>query len=87
VSLFGDGSSLAMAGAYTLARTLAEHRSDPVQGLKAYEYEHRKLVGPKQSGLGAAGTLMVPATRPGVTLRDNGARLVTGWQRLKASVR
>jgi 2-polyprenyl-6-methoxyphenol hydroxylase-like FAD-dependent oxidoreductase len=87
LSLFGDGSSLAMAGAYTLARTLAEHRSDPAQGLKAYEYEHRKLVAPKQNGFGAAATLMVPATRLGVTLRDNGARLVTGWQRLKARVR
>jgi 2-polyprenyl-6-methoxyphenol hydroxylase-like FAD-dependent oxidoreductase len=87
VSLFGDGSSLAMAGAYTLARTLAEHRDDLGQGLKAYEYEHRKLVAPKQNGFAAAATLMVPATRFGVALRDNGARLVTGWQRLKAAAR
>jgi 2-polyprenyl-6-methoxyphenol hydroxylase-like FAD-dependent oxidoreductase len=65
VSLFGDGSSLAMAGAYTLARTLAEHRDDLRQGLKAYEYEHRKLVAPKQNGFAIAATLMVPATRPG----------------------
>ncbi|WP_155371693.1 FAD-dependent monooxygenase [Catellatospora vulcania] len=85
VSLFGEGSSLAMAGAYTLARTLAEHRDHPEQGLEAYEYEHRKLTGPKQNTFAAAATLMVPATRLGVSLRDNGARLVTGWQRLKAA--
>jgi 2-polyprenyl-6-methoxyphenol hydroxylase-like FAD-dependent oxidoreductase len=87
VSLFGDGSSLAMAGAYTLASTLAAHRNDLGQGLKAYEYEHRKLVAPKQNGFGKAATLMVPATRLGVAVRDNGARLITGWQRLKARMR
>ncbi|GIG00264.1 FAD-dependent monooxygenase [Catellatospora citrea] len=87
VSLFGEGSSLAMAGAYTLARTLAEHRDRPEQGLKAYEHEHRKLTAPRQNGFATAATLMVPATRFGVALRDNGARLVTGWQRLKAAVR
>ncbi len=83
-SLFGEGTSLAMAGAYTLARTLAEHRDDLGQGLKAYESEHRKLVAPKQNGFAMAAMLMVPSTRLGVALRDNGARLVTGWQRLKA---
>jgi len=87
VSLFGDGSSLAMAGAYTLGRTLAEHRDDLGQGLRAYEYEHRKLIAPKQNGFTAAATLMVPATRLGVAMRDNGARLVTAWQRLKARPR
>jgi 2-polyprenyl-6-methoxyphenol hydroxylase-like FAD-dependent oxidoreductase len=86
-SLFGDGSSLAMAGACTLARTLAEHRDDLGQGLKVYESEHRKLVAPKQNGFAAAAMLMVPATRLGVTLRDNGARLVMGWQRLKAGAK
>ncbi|GAA5192266.1 FAD-dependent monooxygenase [Rugosimonospora acidiphila] len=83
VSLFGEGSSLAMAGAYTLAHTLAEHRDRPEQGLKAYEYEHRKLVAPKQNGFGAAARLMVPATRFGLAVRNNGARLMTGWQRLR----
>jgi 2-polyprenyl-6-methoxyphenol hydroxylase-like FAD-dependent oxidoreductase len=87
VSLFGDGSSLAMTGAYTLAQALAEHHNDLEQGLNAYEYTHRKLTAPKQNGFAAAATLMVPATRLGVTLRDNGARLVTGWQRLKAGAR
>ena len=57
------------------------------QGLKVYEYEHRKLIAPKQNGFATAATLMVPATRFGVALRDNGARLVTGWQRLKAGAR
>ncbi|SCL36059.1 2-polyprenyl-6-methoxyphenol hydroxylase [Micromonospora rhizosphaerae] len=87
VSLFGDGSSLAIAGSYTLACRLAEHRNDLGQGLKAYEHEHRKLIAPKQNGFATAATLMVPATRFGVALRDNGARLVTGWQRLKAGAR
>jgi 2-polyprenyl-6-methoxyphenol hydroxylase-like FAD-dependent oxidoreductase len=87
VSLFGDGSSLAMTGAHTLARTLAEHHSDLGQGLKAYEYEHRKLVARKQNGFATAAMLMVPPTRFGVALRDNGARLVTGWQRIKAGAR
>jgi 2-polyprenyl-6-methoxyphenol hydroxylase-like FAD-dependent oxidoreductase len=87
VSPFGDGSSLAMAGGHTLAQTLAEHRNDLEQGLKTYEYEHRKLTAPKQNGFAAAATLMVPATWFGVALRDNGARLLTGWQRLKAGAR
>ncbi|MEU1397642.1 FAD-dependent monooxygenase [Micromonospora zamorensis] len=87
VSLFGEGSSMAMAGAYTLARTLAEHRNDLGQGLKAYEYEHRKIIAPKQNGLAMAARFMVPATRFGVALRDNGARLITRWQRLKAGAR
>ncbi|MEU7824842.1 FAD-dependent monooxygenase [Catellatospora sp. NPDC049133] len=84
VSLFGEGSSLAMAGAHTLARTLAEHHDHPEQALQAYERAHRKLTAPKQNAFATAATLMVPATRLGVALRDNGARLVTGWQRLTA---
>lgn len=87
VSLFGEGSSLAMAGAYTLAQALAEHRDDLGQGLKAYEDEHRKVVAPKQKGFASAATLMVPTTRIGVALRDNGARLFGGWQRLTARAR
>jgi 2-polyprenyl-6-methoxyphenol hydroxylase-like FAD-dependent oxidoreductase len=48
VSLFGDGSTLAMAGAYTLAEELAATRTDPRPAFARYEAKHRRLVDPRQ---------------------------------------
>jgi len=47
VSLFGDGSSLAMAGAFTLATALAADPADHARAFRRYEREHRVLVTPK----------------------------------------
>ncbi|KAB8184014.1 FAD-dependent monooxygenase [Microbispora catharanthi] len=83
VSLFGDGSTLAMAGAHTLARELAAGLDG---ALSRYQAAHRALVDPKQANEAAAATLMVPATRTGITARNMASRLwpaaaAVGWAR------
>ncbi|MEO3869965.1 FAD-dependent monooxygenase [Nonomuraea sp. B12E4] len=74
VSLFGDGSSLAMAGARTLARALAEE-SGHAGAFRRYESEHRALAGPKQRNAGRSTALLVPRTRLGIAARNLAARL------------
>ncbi|MBU2670788.1 FAD-dependent monooxygenase [Actinoplanes bogorensis] len=79
VSLFGDGSSMAMAGAFTLAEELARHVTPAGEvgpALRAYESRHRRVVAPRQRAIGATAHLLVPSTRFGVGLRNAGARLV-----------
>ena len=74
VSLFGDGSSLAMAGGLTLAEALAAHPKDHKTAYGRYEAEHRKLVNPKQRAMRVAAALIVPKTRPGIAVRNLTAR-------------
>lgn len=76
VSLFGDGSSMAMAGAATLAGALAETPADPVAALRRYESRHRKLAASRQRGYRLGAGLLVPATRAGLTTRNLIARLL-----------
>jgi 2-polyprenyl-6-methoxyphenol hydroxylase-like FAD-dependent oxidoreductase len=75
VSLFGDGSSLAMAGAYALAEELAATPSDHESAFRRYETAHRKLANPKQENAGQAASLMIPATRHGIVIRNLATRL------------
>ncbi|MEV4110059.1 FAD-dependent monooxygenase [Nonomuraea sp. NPDC049695] len=75
VSLFGDGSTLAMAGAYTLAMELAATPADPQAAFARYEAAHRTLVDPRQDNVAAAAALMVPATRIGIDTRNLASRL------------
>jgi 2-polyprenyl-6-methoxyphenol hydroxylase-like FAD-dependent oxidoreductase len=75
VSLFGDGSTLAMAGAYTLAEQLAASPGDPATAFGRYEAQHRRLVEPKQRNAGSAATLLVPASRAGIVVRNLATRL------------
>ena len=85
VSLFGDGSTLAMAGAHTLATALAESPGDHAAAFRRYEAAHRKLVAPKQRNVPVAAALLIPATRAGMTIRNLGTRLaplVTAAQRM-----
>ena len=49
-SLFGDGSSLAIAGAYTLAAALADHPTD-YEAACQYQSVHNKLVAPRLKAL------------------------------------
>jgi 2-polyprenyl-6-methoxyphenol hydroxylase-like FAD-dependent oxidoreductase len=65
VSLFGEGSSLAMAGAATLTDSLAGGGS-----LADYEAAHRRVVAPHQRAMGRASRLVVPATATAVFLRN-----------------
>lgn len=76
VSLFGDGSSLAMIGATTLAETLAATPNDHTAAFRAFETRHRKASRPRQRGYALAAALLVPATRAGITVRNLTARLL-----------
>ncbi|MEV0272048.1 FAD-dependent monooxygenase [Hamadaea sp. NPDC050747] len=76
VSLFGDGSTLAMAGAATLADALAANPADHETAFRAYEAEHRKLVGPKQNGVGLASHLIIPSTRLAIGVRNTASKVL-----------
>jgi 2-polyprenyl-6-methoxyphenol hydroxylase-like FAD-dependent oxidoreductase len=74
VSLFGDGSSMAMAGARTLAEALAE--SDPATALRVYETRHRRRTDPRRRTARLAAAMIVPRTRAGLAVRNRGAGLL-----------
>ncbi|MFI1913155.1 FAD-dependent monooxygenase [Nocardia sp. NPDC020380] len=76
LSLFGDGSTLAITGAHTLAEELTRTPADPHTAFTRYEHRHRRLLAPKQRGFRLAGALMVPASRPGILARDTVVRLL-----------
>ncbi|GAA4943982.1 hypothetical protein GCM10023224_28560 [Streptomonospora halophila] len=75
-ALLGDGSSMAMAGAYALAEALAAHPGDHTRAFAAYESRLRRGVGPRQRRVGPLSRLMVPRTRPGLTVRNAVGRAV-----------
>ena len=77
VSLLGEGSSMAIAGAAALVRHLL-HVPDTATALRAYERAHRRLVRPHQMGATIAGHFLVPGTGAGVIGRDAAFRAV-GW--------
>jgi 2-polyprenyl-6-methoxyphenol hydroxylase-like FAD-dependent oxidoreductase len=77
MSLFGNGSSLAITGAATLARALDATPDDCASAFRAYEAEHRARVRPTQRGPLIAGLLLVPATRSGITARNLAVRLLS----------
>jgi 2-polyprenyl-6-methoxyphenol hydroxylase-like FAD-dependent oxidoreductase len=86
VSLFGDGSSLAMAGAFTLAVELAANPDDHRLAFRRYEAAHRTLVDPKQRNIPRGAWLLIPATRAGILARNLATRLwpvgaAAGWLR------
>jgi 2-polyprenyl-6-methoxyphenol hydroxylase-like FAD-dependent oxidoreductase len=68
VSLFGDGSTLAIAGAYELATALAETPADPQGAFGRYQAVHGKLVASKQKNLSRAASRIVPKTPLGIWL-------------------
>ncbi|MFE0654597.1 FAD-dependent monooxygenase [Streptomyces sp. NPDC059534] len=74
VSLFGDGSSLAIAGAFTLAESLAAAPTDHTAAFRHYETAHRTLVDPKQRGMRQVAALLVPKSRTGIAVRNLAAR-------------
>lgn len=77
LSLFGDGSTLAVAGGYALAEELARTPNDPSAALRRYEQRHRRLVTSRQRGSFTAATmLLVPRSRVGITLRNTGIRFL-----------
>src|SRR5262245_43516008 len=91
VSLFGDGSTLALAGAYTLAEALAEHGGDHAAAFPAYEARHRRLVEPRQRSVVLGASLLVPKTGAAIALRNAVLRLApllvgAQWVRRRATV-
>lgn len=83
VSLLGDGSSLAISAAHTLAESLSSHR-DIADALRAYEIEHRKLVAPKQRAVSVAASWLVPKTRLGISARNLAAKAMPGGPRTRS---
>lgn len=75
-SLFGNGSSLAMLGAETLADALDRNRGAPTTALALYEAQHRSRVDPYIRRMGMTGRFMVPRTRAGIQLRNFALQLV-----------
>ncbi|MBB5076514.1 FAD-dependent monooxygenase [Nonomuraea endophytica] len=73
VSLFGDGSTLAMSAAYTLAEELA---ADVTTALTRYEHRHRTLADPRQRHVTMVSRLLIPKTRYGLTTRNLLTRLL-----------
>ncbi|MEV6339932.1 FAD-dependent monooxygenase [Nocardia vinacea] len=76
VSLFGDGSTLAIAGAYTLAEELAATPEDHQAAFQRYETRHRVLVDPKLNGVATAASMLIPATKAGIALRNTATRVL-----------
>jgi 2-polyprenyl-6-methoxyphenol hydroxylase-like FAD-dependent oxidoreductase len=73
VSLFGDGSSLAMVGAFTLADSLT---GDIPAGLHSYEARHRPERAAKENSAAYATRLLIPATRAGIAVRNIAMHLI-----------
>lgn len=76
LSLFGNGSTLAIAGAHTLAQELASTPGDPSGALRRYEARHRRLVAPSQRGYVFAGLLLVPGSRAAIAVRNTAVRVL-----------
>jgi 2-polyprenyl-6-methoxyphenol hydroxylase-like FAD-dependent oxidoreductase len=66
----GGGTSLALAGAYTLAGELARYPGDVAAGLQAYEDRMRPLVKELQKIPPFVGTILAPQTSWGIWLRN-----------------
>jgi 2-polyprenyl-6-methoxyphenol hydroxylase-like FAD-dependent oxidoreductase len=75
VSLLGDGSSLAMIGAHTLAEALARHNREHALAFREYEAQHRRLVDSKQRLMTLGASLLVPRSSAGIAMRNTALRL------------
>jgi 2-polyprenyl-6-methoxyphenol hydroxylase-like FAD-dependent oxidoreductase len=77
LSLFGDGSTLAVAGGFTLAEELARTPDELRAALRRYEQRHRRLATSRQRGLfTAARMLLLPRSRAGIALRNTAVRFM-----------
>jgi len=74
VSVLGDGSTKAIAGAYTLAKELAG-TDDHEVAFRRYQDRHKRLISsPASVWLGSS--FLVPATGFGITMRNRLLRLI-----------
>jgi 2-polyprenyl-6-methoxyphenol hydroxylase-like FAD-dependent oxidoreductase len=79
VSLFGEGSSLAITGAQTLAAALGDRPGEHAAAFAHYEAAHRRRVQPRQRGVSTVARVLVPSSRAGIAVRDTVARI---WPRV-----
>ncbi len=85
VSLFGEGSSSASAGAATSARSLDEEAPQDVdRALLHYQASHEALTRRGQRGAAFAAHLLIPVTSAGITVRNRALRL-TGHRAVPGS--
>jgi 2-polyprenyl-6-methoxyphenol hydroxylase-like FAD-dependent oxidoreductase len=70
VSLFGDGSTLAVLGAKTLADAISDHRTDHGRAFRVYEQTHRPRVAARHRNATRASRLVVPGSQAGLTARN-----------------
>ncbi|GAA3576505.1 FAD-dependent monooxygenase [Amycolatopsis ultiminotia] len=83
-ALLGDGSSMAMAGAYALAEEFGSHHGDHARAFAAYESRLRREVRPRQRRVGLLSRLLVPSTRSGLVVRNTVGRAVGRTNRIAA---
>ncbi|MGH4031821.1 FAD-dependent monooxygenase [Actinomycetota bacterium Odt1-20B] len=69
--LTGQGSSLALVGAYMLAGSLAGHAGDHAAGLAAYEQGTREFVTVNQDQVGAGDAALFPTTALALAERND----------------
>ncbi|RDI49745.1 2-polyprenyl-6-methoxyphenol hydroxylase-like FAD-dependent oxidoreductase [Nocardia mexicana] len=81
-ALLGDGSSIAMAGAYALAEELAAHHDDHARAFATYESRLRREVRPRQRRVDLLARVLVPSTRPGLVVRNTVGRAVGRTNRI-----
>ena len=74
-SFLGDGSSLAITGAATLAEELTADPGDPARALRRYEARHRTRTDPVQRRADLGSRLLIPTTAAGIAVRNIGARV------------
>jgi 2-polyprenyl-6-methoxyphenol hydroxylase-like FAD-dependent oxidoreductase len=74
VSLLGEGSSMAIVGAATLAQALTSHPDDLGAALRRYEQIHRQRLRWRHRGIAITSHLLVPATRLGTAGRNSAFR-------------
>ncbi len=90
VSLFGDGSTLAIAGAYALATALGEAPMDHEAAFRRYQAQHGELVARRQKTLTLLASFLVPRTQVGIFLRNRivgMTRAYTGAKRISRHFR
>jgi 2-polyprenyl-6-methoxyphenol hydroxylase-like FAD-dependent oxidoreductase len=91
VSLLGEGSSMAIIGAATLAHALTSHPGDHAVALRRYEGVHRRRLRRRHRGIAITSHLLVPGTRLGTAGRNSAFRawaaIATGQRRLARASR
>jgi 2-polyprenyl-6-methoxyphenol hydroxylase-like FAD-dependent oxidoreductase len=80
VSLFGDGTTLAIAGAHALAGALAESPTDHDRAFRLYQSRHGTMVAGRQKNVRRVASILVPRTEFGIAFRNRIVALVGSVQ-------